>query len=193
MKQALVLFFLIPACVCFILPSLLAQHKDFLFRVVGDYSDATSPPDGFETCKLTHLKFFFCHLDGNRLHIGSPADSAIIRQMVALKKGHPQLKVMLSLGGWGGCETWTAAFSIAAGRKAFAESVRDISEYFNTDGIDLDWEYPAVKGFPGHLYQKAEKANFTLLIQQLLIANGPRFELSFAAGGYSEYSSSAIE
>ena len=63
-----------------------------------------------------------------------------IEQMVALKKGHPQLKVMLFLGGWGGCETCTAAFSTAAGRKAFAESVKDISEYFNTDRIDIDWE-----------------------------------------------------
>lgn len=47
---------------------------------------------------------------------------------------------MLFLGGWGGCETCTAAFSTAAGRKAFAESVKDISEYFNTDRIDIDWE-----------------------------------------------------
>lgn len=163
------------------------------FRVVGYYSGRTIPVDSFETSKLTHLIFCFGGLKGNRFHIHSAIDSATIRRMVALKKKQPSLKVMLSLGGWGGCQTCSDVFNTAKGRKEFAASVNAITAYFHTDGIDLDWEYPVVKGFPGHAYRPEDKANFTALLRELRRVNGPRFEISFAAGGFTTYIDSAVD
>jgi len=163
------------------------------FRVVGYYCGTTIPVDSFETGKLTHLIFCFGGLTQNRFTIRSATDSATIRQMVQLKENHPELKVMLSLGGWGGCATCSDVFATSQGRKEFAQSVREISSSFNTDGIDLDWEYPAIKGFPGHTFREADRANFTSLLKELRLACGPQFEISFAAGGFTSYIDSSVE
>jgi chitinase len=167
--------------------------KDAGFRIVGYYAGNKIPIDSFETDKLTHLIFCFGHLEGNRFSLRNASDTSMIRTMVALKKYHPALKVLLSLGGWSGCRTCSEVFADADARMEFANSVREVTDYFGTDGIDIDWEYPVVKGFPGHPRSPEDRPNFTALLRSLREANRPDFELSFAAGGYSDYIDSAIE
>ncbi|MEP6796060.1 MAG: glycosyl hydrolase family 18 protein, partial [Saprospiraceae bacterium] len=150
----------------------LAAQSDSDFRIVGYYSGPTNLVDSFEFDKLTHLIFSFGHLQDNRLHIGSAADSATIEKMVALKIKFPYLKVMLSLGGWGGCMTCSDVFNTEQGRREFAQSVREVSNYFETDGIDLDWEYPSIQGPPGHTFRKEDRRNFTALLKELRRVNG---------------------
>ena len=137
------------------------------FTVIGYYLGRTTMIDSFEVEKLTHLIFSFCHLKGEALSVRNARDSSTILRMVELKKRNPQLKVLLSLGGWGGCQRCSAVFSARHGRRIFARSVKQLDNYFGTDGIDLDWEYPVVAGFPGHAYSPADKPNFTALITQL--------------------------
>lgn len=170
-----------------------AAQQAASFRVVGYYAGTTIPIDSFETNKLTHLIFCFGGLNNNRFAIRSAIDSATIKRMVELKRKQPKLKVMLSLGGWSGCKTCSDVFNTEAGRKEFAQSVKEISTYFKTDGIDLDWEYPAIKGFPGHTFRPEDKTNFTALLKELRTANGNAFEISFAAGGFTTYIQSSIE
>src|SRR6185312_10344370 len=135
--------------------------------VIAYYAGRGNTIDSFEIEKLTHLIFSFCHLKGNRLSVDHARDSATITDMVALKKRNPQLKIILSLGGWGGCETCSDVFSTKKGRKEFSKSAKQLCDYFGTDGIDLDWEYPTISGFPGHAYGPQDKPNFTALIKQL--------------------------
>ena len=101
--------------------------------------------DNYDPSKLTHLIFCFGHLDGSRLKIDDANDTALIQKMVGMKSKNPKLKVILSLGGWGGCETCSDAFFTSEGRQEFARSVKELNDYFKTDGIDLDWEYPTVR------------------------------------------------
>src|SRR5690349_9105347 len=89
---------------CCFFSGLTAQSKT-PFRIVGYFAGPSDTVDSFETGKLTHLIFSFGHLKGTRFHIGSADDSLTIKKMVAMKKQHPSLKVMVSLGGWSGCET----------------------------------------------------------------------------------------
>lgn len=170
-----------------------AKAPEEQFRVVGYYCGTSIPVDSFEIEKLTHLIFCFGHLHDNKFEIGSAADSATIKRMVELKSRNPQLKVMLSLGGWGGCASCSGVFNSAQGRREFAESVKEISAYFKTDGLDLDWEYPAIKGFPEHIYRKEDRNNFTALLKEIREVNGDNFELSFAAGGFTSYIDSSID
>jgi chitinase len=163
------------------------------FRVVGYYSGSLNQLESFETNKLTHLIFCFGSLRDNHLCIRNANDSTMIRKMVGLKNRNPSLKVILSLGGWGGCQTCSDVFSTDAGRKAFAQSVKETTTYFKTDGIDLDWEYPAIKGFPGHRFRKEDRDNFTALLYELRKTNGASFEISFAAGGFTDYIDSSID
>lgn len=163
------------------------------FRVVGYYCGTTIPIDSFETKKLTHLIFCFGSLRENRFTIHSAADSATIQRMVGLKKENPGLKVMLSLGGWGGCEHCSDVFSTPEGRIEFVKSVGEVTSFFKSDGIDLDWEYPAIKGFPGHAFKPDDRRNFALLLKTLRESLGPAFEISFAAGGFTAYIDSSVE
>jgi len=189
-RNALTLFLF-----CLIVVTSLAQKatgsKDF--AVIAYYLGRTTMIDSFEVEKLTHLIFSFCHLKGNILSVSNAQDSSTILRMVELKKRNPRLKIILSLGGWGGCQNCSSVFSTRYGRKIFARSVKQLGKYFGTDGIDLDWEYPAIAGFPGHTYSPADKPNFTALIIQLRKKLGKKKEISFAAGGFTSYIDSSVE
>lgn len=104
-------------------------------------------------------------------------------QLLKLKAKHPDLKVMISLGGW----TWSTYFSNAAAtpesRKAFVESCVDLYLKGNLpnpdgsaggpgaaagvfDGFDLDWEWPGSAGEPGNVIRPEDKQNFTALLAE---------------------------
>jgi chitinase len=143
--------------------------------------------------KLTHIIFSFLHLKGNSLSIDTPRDSASIASLVLMKNRNPRLKVILSLGGWGGCAPCSEAFSSAGGREEFARSALRILRESHTDGIDIDWEYPAIEGYPGHRYSAEDRHNFTLLMKQLRETIGTSYELSFASGGFTQCLIASIE
>jgi chitinase len=109
------------------------------------------------------------------------------------------LKVILSLGGWGGCETCSDAFFTSEGRQEFARSVKELNDYFKTDGIDLDWEYPTVRldndidKNPVHKTQPEDRKNFTDLVRQLRKTLGNDATITFAAGGFQTYLDKAVE
>ncbi len=161
--------------------------------VTGYYAGDASRVDSFAVEKLTHIIFSFCHLKGNELWVNNHRDTLTIQKLVSLKQRNPSLKVILSLGGWGGCETCSPVFSSTKGRRVFARSVKKINRFFQTDGIDLDWEYPAIAGYPGHQFLKEDKQNFTLLVKKLRKKLGSKNEISFAAGGFTQFLAESIE
>ena len=155
--------------------------------IMAYYTGDGTTINNYRIDQLTHLIFSFLHVQGDSLHVASPKDSVTLRQLVALKSQYPHLKVMVSMGGWGGCEPCSAAFSTAKGRRQFAQSTKKILDEYGLDGIDLDWEYPAIQGYPGHLFTSQDKENFTDLIRRLRHVLGKKKIISFAAGGFDEY------
>lgn len=168
-------------------------RKADAFSVIAYYTGDASVIDTYDTGKLTHIIFSFCHLKDGMLSVDSRKDSLTIQHLVSLKKKNPKLKIMLSLGGWGGCAPCSEAFSTLEGRKGFAKSVKEVNDYFGTDGIDLDWEYPTIEGHPGHLYQPADYDNFTSLVEELRKSLGKENELSFAAGGFQKFLDESVD
>lgn len=168
-----------------------SQRNDL--NVIAYYMGGPEKVNAIPAEKLTHIIFSFCHLRGNSLAVDDSADSIAIKDLVSLKARNPQLKVMLALGGWGGCKTCSDVFSTVQGRSEFAQSVLEMSRYFMTDGIDLDWEYPAIEGFPDHPYKPEDRDNFTLLTETLRHTLGDRYEISFAAGGFEEYLEGSVD
>ncbi|VUD40464.1 Chitinase A1 [Thalassocella blandensis] len=160
---------------------------------------AYSMGDNIETVKsyplqkVTHIIYSFLHLKGNSLAFDHPQSERMVRSLVALKEQYPHLKIMIALGGWGGCETCSEVFSTARGREEFIASSKEIIESFQLDGLDLDWEYPVVEGYPGHARSPDDKRNFTLLVQGLRKSLGDDTLITFAAGGYDEYLEQAID
>ncbi|MHC9011507.1 glycosyl hydrolase family 18 protein [Stenotrophomonas rhizophila] len=119
-------------------------------------------------------------------------------QLKQLKAKHPNVKVLISLGGW----TWSRGFSSAAqpaNRQAFVASCIDAYIKGNLpvadgaggtgaalgvfDGIDIDWEYPVACGLS--CGTPADNANFTALLAEFrrqLDAVRPGLLLTVAVG-----------
>lgn len=170
-----------------------AKGQDNSIKVIGYFSGKADQVENIPAKKLSHIIYSFCHLQGNRLAVDSKDDSVTITKLVALKKINPHLKIALSLGGWGGCASCAEVFSTQKGRKEFANSVLQLSDQFHTDGIDLDWEYPAIEGYPGHAFYPSDRQNFTALVAGLRKMLGPRREISLAAGGFKKFLEESID
>ncbi|WP_207426205.1 glycoside hydrolase family 18 protein [Pedobacter sp. SYSU D00535] len=168
-------------------PSASAQSQ---YNVIAYFLGGSSKVSSIDPTKLTHIIHSFEGIRGNKFVV---SDSITVRRLVALKKKNPKLKVLLAFAGWGGCKTCSDVFQSAANREAFAKSVKSTCERLGADGIDLDWEYPAVEGFIGHKYAPEDKNTFTLLVQQLRKTLGSKYEISFAAGAFTEYLEKSID
>jgi chitinase len=178
--------------VCQLTTSCFAQ-KNSAFTVTAYYFGGPEKVDSLAVDKLTHIIFSFCHLTGNKLTVDDEKDSQAIKKLVAAKQRNKSLKVLLSLGGWGGCKTCSDVFSSSEGRKEFSQSVLALCKNYGTDGIDLDWEYPVVEGYPDHAFKPEDKPNFTALVKELRSTLGNQYEISFAAGGFQQFLDEAVE
>jgi chitinase len=142
--------------------------------------------------KLTHINYAFSNVSENgECILGDPAADVErshtaaesvdgqedaksadfhgnFNQLLELKQKYPDLKVLISIGGW----SWSGNFSRAAqddaSRQRFAASCIDLylKQYKGVfDGLDIDWEYPVSGGLnPG---KPEDKKNFTLLLGEL--------------------------
>lgn len=101
-----------------------------------------------------------------------------------IRRVHPAIKLVLSVGGWG-ADGFSQAAASQAGRERLAVSAAEIAEEYGLDGIDIDWEYPGTS-IAGIAACREDKQNFTLLLRQLretLDDAGPGRMLTIAAGG----------
>lgn len=174
-------------------------QKNKELKVIAYYSGPISELDSIKVNNISHIIFCFGHIEGHRYKVDDAKDSAIIKKMVSLKAKNPKLKVLLSLGGWGGCEPCSDAFFTSEGRKEFAHSVKEASDYFKTDGIDLDWEYPTIRldndidKNPVHKTAPEDYNNFTDLVQQLRKTLGGSATVTFAAGAFNTYLQKSVD
>jgi len=64
-----------------------------------------------------------------------------------LKQREPDIKVLASVGGWGGSDPFFHLINDPARRAVFVASVRKfLREHPGFDGIDIDWEHPGDNG-----------------------------------------------
>ncbi len=127
--------------------------------------------------KLTHINYAFAvPAQNGALAPISKKDEANLATLVSLKAANPDLKILISVGGWGGCKYFSDAALTDAARKKFADSAVDFLVKHKLDGVDIDWEYPAQVG-AGNIYRPADKQNFTLFLKAIrdrLDAQGKR-------------------
>jgi chitinase len=134
------------------------------YRLVGYVAGWEKLPR-IDTQKITALNYAFASIDANgKIALKREAD-AQLAQLRPLKSGNPQLRILISVGGWG-ADGFSDAASSAASRASFAQSAADLLARTQTDGIDLDWEYPGLPG-PGIRHRAEDQQNFTLLLQAL--------------------------
>ncbi|MEM1119102.1 MAG: glycoside hydrolase family 18 protein [Bacteroidota bacterium] len=119
----------------------------------------------FEKAKhITHINFAFANIKDGKIVEGSSEDDATIRQLQQLKKVNPDLKILISVGGWTWSENFSDAVLTPQARETFAQSAIDFLKKHQLDGVDLDWEYPGLPG-NGNTHRPEDKENFTAILK----------------------------
>ncbi|KWT92719.1 glycoside hydrolase family 18 protein [Candidatus Magnetominusculus xianensis] len=148
--------------------------------------------------KLTHINYAFAKIDDNgeiavwdtyaALEKFYPAtDSWSVneirgnfKQLRLLKEKYPNLKILVSIGGWTGSQNFSSVASNSASRLKFANSVvAFLQTYSFFDGIDIDWEFPVIGGL--NAGAASDRDNYTLLIRDLRSVLGSGRLITIAA------------
>ena len=164
--------------------------------IIGYYPSWAAGRDAFikniAAAKLTHINYAFSNVspDGGCI-LGDPAadvervyqaDESVdgrddseaaafhgnFNQLLELKQKYPELKVLISIGGWSWSENFSKAAQGETSRQRFAASCIDLylKQYQGVfAGLDIDWEFPVSGGLtPG---STEDKRNFTLLLGEI--------------------------
>jgi len=173
-----------------------AQHKSkpVIIGYVGGYNGQLINPDSIEAKRLSHINYAFVDIKDNKawLH-NEQTDTINFRSLNSLKKKNPNLKILISIGGW----TWSKNFSDAmltdTSTQQFAESAVAIVAQYDLDGIDIDWEYPGMIG-DNNKYRDEDRQNYTRMFQylrkhldQLSNTTKKKYLVTTAIGGSREF------
>lgn len=169
-------------------------------RVVGYYAAWAAysgfTPDKIDASKLTHINYAFANIGSDlKIALGYPdIDPSNFSKLNALKQTYPNLKTLISVGGWSWSDKFSDVALTDASRTAFADSVVSFIVQYGFDGVDIDWEYPVSGGLSTNIRRPEDKQNFTLLLQKLRekldargAIDGKHYLVTFAGAGSSSY------
>src|ERR1035438_1657919 len=125
-------------------------------------------PGQIDLANLNRINYAFANIKDGRIVTGFAQDEANLAFLATLRKQHPSLKVLVSVGGW----LWSGGFSDVSltieSRQRFIQSVMEFLAHHHLDGLDIDWEYPGMTG-AGNPFHSEDGHNFTLLLKELRI------------------------
>ncbi|UZR97403.1 glycoside hydrolase family 18 protein [Chondrinema litorale] len=146
-------------------------------------------PEKIPVEELTHIIYSFTNvIDGEMKFRNPEVAGKKLKQLVDQKKRNPKLKVMIACGGWG-ADGFSDMASTPENQKKFISSVYDFVQEYKLDGLDIDWEYPAIPAANTEARDE-DKQNFTQLMKGLravLDSTGRPQTLTFASAGWKRY------
>ena len=144
-----------------------AQSSSKRYVLIGYVSGNGWTKAQIEAQKLTHINYAFAVPDSNGEFAPiTPKDSTNLAALTSLRKVNSELKILISVGGWGGCKYFSDAALTNASRQKFAASAVEFLKKHKLDGVDIDWEYPAQVG-AGNIFRPEDKENFTLFLKAI--------------------------
>ena len=146
---------------------------------VTSWSDCVPDPHS-----VTHINYAFGYVNETFNGVGI-ANPERLRTLVSLKQQKPDLKVVLSIGGWGSGRFSEMAASDSTRHAFAADCLRKVEE-FGLDGIDIDWEYPTSSA-AGISSSPQDTENFTLLMREIRDVLGKGRLLTLASVAFAEY------
>ncbi|MDG1275654.1 MAG: glycoside hydrolase family 18 protein [Algoriphagus sp.] len=153
-------------------------------------------PEKIPVEKLTHINYAFANVVDGIIRSGDgleERDSLNFLKLHSLKSRNPNLKVLVSIGGW----SWSKGFSDAAltpeSRKIITASGIDFLIKHRLDGLDFDWEYPALQG-DNNVVRDVDKENFVAMLKSFREAldslgaiDNKHYLSTIATGGFRKY------
>ncbi|WP_297464415.1 glycosyl hydrolase family 18 protein, partial [Thermococcus sp.] len=119
--------------------------------------------------KVTHVNYAFLNLkeDGTVTYFDSYADPLNLEGIKEYKARYPEVKVLVSVGGWTLSKYFSPVAADPAKRQRFAESVLEIIRKYDLDGVDIDWEYPGGGGLESNYVSPDDGKNFIILLKTI--------------------------
>ena len=127
------------------------------FCIIGYAADWEGALNPAQLPHLTHINYAFLlpNADGSVNGIANPwILEDIVRQAHA-----KNVKVLISIGGWGTDKEFEALAASAESRRRFVDAAIEFVEQYQLDGADVDWEYPEANS--------PSADNFTALMTEL--------------------------
>lgn len=116
---------------------------------------------------LTHINYAFVNVRDSMAWLERlETDTVNFRKLNKLKKINPDLKILFSVGGWGWSDFFFDAVLTESSRRKFARTNAAIVHDYALDGVDIDWEYPGMRG-EDNVFRPEDKQNFTLMFKAL--------------------------
>lgn len=117
--------------------------------------------ENIDASKLTCINYSFAKVNDGKC-IESFTKIHLLKE---LKEENPHLRTCLSIGGWG-ADGFSDAVLSKESREIFINSIYELVEKYDFDGVDLDWEYPTLDD-AGIVARKEDNENFLLLVKEL--------------------------
>ncbi|RUS35316.1 glycosyl hydrolases family 18-domain-containing protein [Jimgerdemannia flammicorona] len=156
-----------------------ASAKAVLVGYLPNWLYASYPVANIDYSKYTHINYAFAIANDAS---GTPKwadDYQVSVQLPEVVKGaHAKgSKVLISIGGWSGCIAFSTIVASASARKTFIDwNIKQITTY-NTDGVDIDWEYPGRQGAGCNAFDvKNDTPNLLILLKELRAALNTNFK-----------------
>ncbi|RXZ80929.1 glycoside hydrolase [Paenibacillaceae bacterium] len=191
-----------------------ANYTNVTYFAAWSIFDRKFFPENVDVSQVTHINYAFADIcwrkagtkilscqnkdielqkdyvyDGEIIIGDNDADLKNYAAFADIKKNNPNLKMMVSVGGW----SWSKNFSNVAAdevtRRTFANSAVKFLRAYELDGLDIDWEYPVEGGEDHNVHSPNDKQNFTLLMKTVREAldaagseDGKYYLLTIASG-----------
>lgn len=95
------------------------------------------------------------------------ANDINIAALKTLKSQNPNIKVIISVGGWSMSFNFSTVFANSTLRNNFVTSAVNFVVSNGFDGIDIDWEYPGKQGIGFNHVSPNDPANLALALREL--------------------------
>lgn len=115
-------------------------------------------PDAISRFLCTHIIYSFANISDNELDTWEWNDATLYGMLNAHKTRNPNLKTLLSVGGWNfGSQRFSKIASNTQSRRQFIKSVPPFLRAHGFDGLDLAWLYPT----------RRDRWHFTKLVKEM--------------------------
>jgi chitinase len=135
-------------------------------RIVA-YYDGGMPVARIPAGQISDLIYAFGEPnDGGVCTAPTAAQTGTFAALRALRKSHPGLRLIVSIGGWDAAPQYSDIALTGGSRRRFAAScIRSFVVGQGFDGIDLDWEFPVHGGM--NRSRPQDRADATALAREL--------------------------
>ncbi|XP_030158412.1 chitinase-3-like protein 1 isoform X2 [Lynx canadensis] len=120
--------------------------------------DGSCFPDAIDPFLCTHVIYSFANISNDQIDTWEWNDVTLYDTLNTLKDRNPNLKTLLSVGGWSfGSQRFSKIASTTQSRRTFIKSVPPFLRTHGFDGLDLAWLHPG----------RRDKPYFTTLVKEM--------------------------